>query len=103
MIGKRRLTLIGFLVLALAATTVAAAGSYEVNWWTVNGGGDTSEGDTYAVSGTLGQPDAGPLLEGTQFTVVGGFWGGAGAGPTPGPRPRVVLRPSLAVRHWVAV
>lgn len=52
-----------------------AAGTYEIPRWTVNGGGGTSTGSTFAVSGTLGQPEAGPLLSGSRFSLVSGFWG----------------------------
>jgi hypothetical protein len=82
MIRNRTLILVGLAVVLLATSTALAAGTYEVPWWTVNGGGGTSTGTTYAVSGTLGQPDAGPQLSGTTFSLAGGFWGQAGAVPT---------------------
>lgn len=47
------------------------------NWCTIDGGGGTSTGGSFAVSGTIGQPDAGIALNGGAFTVVGGFWPGA--------------------------
>ena len=72
MIRNQRLILVGLVVVLLAAYTALAVDSYEVPWWTVNGGGDTSEGNTYAVSGTLGQPDAG-LLEGGGYSLGGGY------------------------------
>jgi len=50
------------------------AQSYELNWWTVDGGGGTSTGGSYTLSGTIGQPDAGVLGGGT-YTLIGGFWG----------------------------
>ncbi|MBN1582420.1 MAG: hypothetical protein JXA89_17060 [Anaerolineae bacterium] len=52
--------------------------SYDLLWWTVDGGGGTSHRDRYAVSGTAGQPDAGMMSGGT-FIVSGGFWGTEGA------------------------
>ena len=36
-----------------------------------------SEGGDYTVSGTIGQPDAGPLMSGGDYAIVGGFWVGA--------------------------
>ena len=81
MFRNRRLILVGLVVVLLATPTALAAGTYEVPWWTVNGGGGTSAGSTFAVSGTLGQPDAGPQLSGTQFSLAGGFWGQAGEVP----------------------
>jgi hypothetical protein len=82
---KKRIIL-GFLVLIFAFTTVStilAVGDYQVNWWSVDGGGGTSQGGDYAVSGTIGQPDTSPLMSGDDFTIVGGFWGGAMTPPGP--------------------
>jgi len=50
-----------------------SGGSYELSWFTVDGGGGTSAGDIYTVTGTIGQPDAG-YLTGGAYTVTGGFW-----------------------------
>ena len=36
-----------------------AAAQPEITWQTLDGGGGTSTGGVYAVSGTIGQPDAG--------------------------------------------
>jgi hypothetical protein len=49
----------------------------------VDGGGGTSQGGDYAISGTIGQPDTSPLMSGGEYTVVGGFWGGAMTPPGP--------------------
>jgi hypothetical protein len=48
----------------------------------VDGGGGTSTGGAYSVSGTIGQADAG-TMSGGQFTLHGGFWPGV-AVPIPG-------------------
>jgi len=56
---------------ALAGTDAGLA----LTWWTVDGGGGTSLGGPYALSGTVGQPDAG-LLSGGTYTLDGGFWSG---------------------------
>jgi hypothetical protein len=70
------LTLAAFLLLASVA--LARSGdSYDLSWWTVDGGGYTfSTGGGYALGGTAGQPDAG-VLSGGGYTLAGGFWGGA--------------------------
>lgn len=47
------------------------------------GGGGTSTGGAYTVSGTIGQPDAG-TMSGGNFTLVGGCWGVVAAVQTPG-------------------
>ena len=65
--------------LALAAT----AQNYSIDWWTIDGGGGTSTGGVYSVSGTIGQPDAG-TMSGGNYTLQGGFWGVVAAVQTPG-------------------
>ncbi len=50
--------------------------SYDLTWSTIDGGGGTSSGGAYSLSGSIGQPDAGTLMGGT-YTLGGGFWGGA--------------------------
>ena len=62
--------------LLLAFTLSAAhAQSYTIDWQTIDGGGGTSTGGVYSVTGTIGQPDAGPAMSGGNFTLQGGFWG----------------------------
>src|SRR5690349_24067725 len=53
----------------------AAAQNYSIDWFTIDGGGGTSSGGQYTLSGTIGQPDAG-TLSGGNYTLDGGFWGG---------------------------
>jgi len=49
--------------------------TYTMDWWTVDGGGDTfSTGGGYSLGGTAGQPDAGVLAGG--YSLGGGFWKG---------------------------
>jgi len=50
-----------------------AFAQYAIDWSTIDGGGGTSTGGVYAVSGTIGQPDAG-TMNGGNYTVIGGFW-----------------------------
>src|SRR5258705_7392688 len=83
-----------FLVLALSLCTLGtlstSAQTYSIDWFTIDGGGGTSTGGVYTVSGTIGQPDAGHM-SGGNFTLDGGFWGIIGAIQTPGsPLLRVV-------------
>ena len=53
-----------------------AAGGYALSWWTVDGGGVTSNASGgYALSGTAGQPDA-AVWSGGDYVLAGGFWGG---------------------------
>jgi hypothetical protein len=62
--------------LLAAFCTSAAHAQYALDWFTLDGGGGTSAGGTYALSGTLGQPEAGPGLIGGSFAVQGCFWPG---------------------------
>jgi len=59
---------------AAAFTLSALAQTYSIDWHTVDGGGGTSTGGVYAVSGTIGQPDAGSTMTNGQYAVTGGFW-----------------------------
>ena len=53
-----------------------AAGSYDLFWWTVDGGGTTpNDSSGYTLGGTAGQPDA-AVWTGDGYTLAGGFWGG---------------------------
>src|SRR4051794_33098554 len=85
---------IGFGCIAVflaIASGVARAQSYSIDWFTIDGGGGTSTGGVYSVSGTIGQPDAGHM-SGGNYTLDGGFWGIIAAVQTPGaPTLRVVL------------
>ena len=64
-----------FAIAALLLMPVAIfAQSYSIDWYKVAGGGGTSTGGTYQVSGTIGQPDAGGPLTGGSFSITGGFW-----------------------------
>lgn len=51
-----------------------AYGQYRLESFTIDGGGGTSRGGDFVLSGTSGQPDAGPHLVGGTFIVDGGFW-----------------------------
>jgi hypothetical protein len=51
-----------------------SAQTYAINWSTIDGGGGTSTGGVYSVSGTIGQPDAGGPMTNGVYAVTGGFW-----------------------------
>jgi hypothetical protein len=65
-------------------STASAQTNYSLDWWTIDGGGGTSTGGVYSVSGTIGQPDAGHTMSGGSFTLESGFWGIIGAIQLPG-------------------
>ena len=67
----KKVILISAIAFGLPA---ALAQEYKIDWYTLDGGGGASTGGVYAISGTIGQPDAGPLMSGGNFTVLGGFW-----------------------------
>lgn len=67
------------IVLSLAAIAPAAwaqsGGPYEIRAWTIDGGGiSNASGGVFTLSGTIGQPDAGPTLAGGSYALDGGFW-----------------------------
>ena len=68
-------TLFQIFVALIAFTVVTVAQPYSIDWYTVDGGGGTSSGGSYTLSGTIGQPDAG-TLSGGSYTLQGGFWPG---------------------------
>jgi hypothetical protein len=76
---KHKLLLICLFTLLLLTTVtigVASMAGYTLPWWTVDGGGGTSNSTQYALSGTTGQADAGTLIGG-DYTLAGGFWAGS--------------------------
>jgi hypothetical protein len=62
-----------FAVLS-AGLCLPAFAQFAIPWYTVDGGGGTSTGGVYSVSGTIGQPDAGGPMSGGNFSLTGGFW-----------------------------
>src|SRR5262245_53633301 len=90
-----------FTLLWLGASTLHAQ-NYAIDWFTIDGGGGVSTGGVFAVSGTVGQPDANLLtLTGPNLSVQGGFWS-LDAVPTLG-SPRLAIRltpPNTAQISW---
>jgi len=72
--GKRRIAMLCFSLLVSAACLPAFAQQYSIDWYKIAGGGGTSTGATYQVSGTIGQPDAGGAMTGGNYSLSGGFW-----------------------------
>jgi len=65
----------------LGFTTLALAQSYSIDWHTIDGGGGTSTGGTFVLSGTIGQPEAGRMSD-SRYTIEGGFWSFPAANPS---------------------
>jgi hypothetical protein len=66
--------LLCFIILHSSFCLRAWGQSYSIDWYKVSGGGGTSTGATYQVTGTIGQPEAGGAMSGGQYSVTGGFW-----------------------------
>jgi hypothetical protein len=62
----------------------ASGQSYSIDWYKVSGGGGTSTNGQYAVSGTVGQHDAGGPMTGGSYSLTGGFWALFSVVQTPG-------------------
>ncbi len=66
-------------LLVMGALAPKATVGLEVDRFTVDGGGGTSSGGEFALSGTIGQPDAtSTVMTGGEFELEGGFWPGLG-------------------------
>lgn len=88
------------LLVLLATFTIqfsAFSQSYSIDWSTIDGGGGTSTGGVYSVSGTIGQPDAGTTMSGGNYSIDGGFWAIVAAVQTPGAPLISVARSGAAV------
>src|SRR3989442_10530644 len=72
-----------FLLLLVVLPSAVDAQNYSIDWFTIDGGGGTSTGGVYSVSGTIGQPAAGHL-SGGNYTIDGGFLVIIAAIQTPG-------------------
>jgi hypothetical protein len=62
------------LSLLIGLTACAASAQYSIDWYKISGGGGTSTGGLYSMSGTIGQPDAGGPMSAGNFSLTGGFW-----------------------------
>ncbi|HLX72118.1 MAG TPA: hypothetical protein VKV04_21075 [Verrucomicrobiae bacterium] len=80
------------LAIALLAPVAARSQSYSIDWFKISGGGGTSTNGQYAISGTIGQHDAGGPMTGGNYALTGGFWALLSVIQTPG-------APTLYVSH----
>ncbi len=92
--ARRRILALALLA-ALAAMGLLAGvalaqsgGGLDLSWWTLDGGGGMLQGGSYALSGSVGQPDGAGPLTGGGYALYGGFWSPqAATGVTPTPTP----------------
>lgn len=77
-VGRRRF---GTALLICCAAPTLFGQSVVIDWFTLEGGGTSTSGG-YALSGSIGQPDAG-RMSGGNYGLQGGFWsvGAALQGP----------------------
>ena len=68
------------------------AQTYSVNWSKISGGCGTSTNGQFAVTGTIGQHDAGGAMSGGNYSLTGGFWSLISVAQTPG-------TPTLYISH----
>jgi len=95
-------TLIAIALLLLPV--ISHAQSYTIDWYKVAGGGGTSTGATYSVSGTIGQPDASGAMSGGNYSVTGGFWSLINVVQTPGaPALNINHSGNVGTVYWQAV
>ena len=83
--------LISFIILH-SSFCLRAHEPYSIDWYKIAGGGGTSTGGTYQVSGTIGQPDAGGAMTGGNYSLTGGFWALISVVQSPG-------APTLYISH----
>ena len=69
------------LFVGLAGSAVA---QYSIPWSKIAGGGGTSIGGVYRVTGTIGQHDAGPTMTNGVYALTGGYWSLLQVVQTPG-------------------
>jgi len=69
------LSVIALLFIMATAAYASSGGEYEISFYTIDGGGGTSSGGVYEVTGTIGQHDASEPISGGTFSLFGGFWG----------------------------
>ncbi len=71
-----RRAIVVFLGVIIPVLAQSGGGS-DLTWSTLDGGGATSGGGDYEVSGTVGQPDASAAdaMSGGNYVLTGGFWG----------------------------
>jgi len=80
------------LLFSLLLPIIGFAQQYSIDWYKVAGGGGTSTGGIYSVSGTIGQHDAGGPMTGGNYSLTGGFWALISVVQTPG-------APTLYISH----
>jgi len=88
------------LSLLLLSHPFHACAQFSIDWFKVSGGGGTSTGSVYSITGTIGQHDANGSMSGGNYSLTGGFWSLIGTVQTPG---APLLSVSLTTNNSVLV
>lgn len=83
-------------VVTLLTASTGLAQSLEIKQKVVAGGGATSSGSTFQITGTVGQPAAGTQLSNNPYSQVGGFWYAAISGSNAAPMDISLSQTSVA-------
>jgi len=89
-----------FLSLCLLIPAMGFAQQYSIDRYKIAGGGGTSTGGNYRVSGTIGQPDASGAMSGGSYSLTGGFWAIYAVQTTGAPRLTITYINNQAVISW---
>jgi hypothetical protein len=95
--AMRRLFVTLLMAAGISSASTAFAQTYDISWHTIAGGGGTSSGGNYSVTGTIGQSAAGNLSGGA-YSLTGGFWGIISAVQVPG-SPLLSIMSSSVANH----
>jgi len=97
---RSRFSTIWMSALVWAAAVVTGHAQFSIDWYSIDGGGGTSSGGSYTLTGTIGQPDAGKSSGGS-YELTGGFMSIVTAIQTPGaPLLSVVRNGNNVVVSW---
>ena len=88
------------LATTLGSAALSAQAQYTIDTFAIDGGGGTSSGGKFTLSGTIGQPAAGTLTGGS-YVVQSGFWSIlANPEPTDSPLLQIDLSGSSVILSW---
>ncbi len=73
---RKRSCLICLLAMCCLSTAVLSGGQYDISKYSINSGGMVSTGNTFSLSGTIAQSNAGMEASSANFSLSGGFWPG---------------------------
>jgi len=104
---KTKFSFISYAALVLLAALISQcskvhAQSYSIGWYKVAGGGGTSTGNVYSVSGTIGQHDAGGPMTGGNYSLTGGFWALFAVQTSGAPKLFITRSGNNAILYWSA-